>query len=121
MCSPSPVCDWHCAPWTPTPPPIPPPIPPPTSKPTMIPTKVPSPAVVTVPDWSSVTGVARAVPTYLDQVNPGTMARDSPIHDQVFARIKELDADYVRWVDFASVFIKLIPYTDVYWHNLFGL
>ena len=69
----------------PFPPPTPPPPPPP-------------PATVT-PHWDAplASGVT-AIPTYLDQVNSVTMSRDSKTHDAVFARIRELGADHIRYL-----------------------
>jgi hypothetical protein len=50
-------------------------------------------------DFSKLTGSASsAIPTYLDQVNPGTMAPTARTHDAVFDRIHELGADFVRYL-----------------------
>lgn len=55
------------------------------------------PAIVKV-EWGALNPAVLAIPTYLDQVNPGTMARSSPLHDPVFARIKDLGADHIRYL-----------------------
>eukprot|EP00747_Dinoflagellata_sp_TGD_P028785 gnl/TRDRNA2_/TRDRNA2_133481_c0_seq1.p1 gnl/TRDRNA2_/TRDRNA2_133481_c0~~gnl/TRDRNA2_/TRDRNA2_133481_c0_seq1.p1 ORF type:complete len:565 (+),score=84.60 gnl/TRDRNA2_/TRDRNA2_133481_c0_seq1:150-1844(+) len=60
-----------------------------------------SPSFIVDPMWTQKPFVASgvsAIPTYLDQVNPRTMARNSPIHKEVFARIKELAADHIRYL-----------------------
>ena len=48
-------------------------------------------------NWASTGVTTAAIPTYLDQVNPG-MSRASKLHDAVFARIAELGADRVRYL-----------------------
>jgi hypothetical protein len=45
-----------------------------------------------------VASAVQAVPTYLDQVNTPTMARGAKLHDQVFARIKELGCSHIRYL-----------------------
>jgi hypothetical protein len=67
--------------------PLPPPPPPP-----------PPPATVT-PHWDDpVASGVTAISTYLDQVNTVTMERGSKVHDAVFARIKDLQADHIRYL-----------------------
>eukprot|EP00729_Bicosta_minor_P003374 gene3374-16255_t len=86
-----------CADFSPSPPPAPHPAPAP--YPPLPPPPPPPPPTSVEIDWSNATarGV-RAIPTYLDQVNPGTMARSSTIHDQVFQRIADLNADHIRYL-----------------------
>ncbi|MGH9406723.1 MAG: glycosyl hydrolase family 39 [Terriglobia bacterium] len=47
--------------------------------------------------WSNVTAVSRSTPTLQVVVNP-PLRRGSRIHDRVFAALKSLDCDYVRYV-----------------------
>ena len=63
---------------------------------TSTPSPTPAPAAVAI-DWRNASITTGAVPTYLDQVNPA-MSRTSDIHDAIFARIKELGADRVRYL-----------------------
>ena len=50
-------------------------------------------------DFGDLVGPATsAIPTYLDQVNPGTMAPTSPVRAPVFERIRKLGADLVRYL-----------------------
>jgi len=89
-----------CAGPLPAPPPHPKPPPPPPSPPAPLPPPPPPPplAHVAVGAGAPLARNVTAIPTYLDQVNTKTMARDSPIHDAVFARIKELGADHIRYL-----------------------
>jgi hypothetical protein len=48
-------------------------------------------------DWSKTTAVLKSVPTLQVVVNP-LLRPGSPIHDGAFAALKELGADYVRYV-----------------------
>ncbi len=48
-------------------------------------------------DWNNVTGTSKSTPTLQVVVNP--LLRDgSPIHDAVFGNLKDLGADFVRYV-----------------------
>eukprot|EP00931_Biecheleriopsis_adriatica_P091242 TRINITY_DN65140_c0_g1_i1.p1 TRINITY_DN65140_c0_g1~~TRINITY_DN65140_c0_g1_i1.p1 ORF type:complete len:572 (+),score=69.34 TRINITY_DN65140_c0_g1_i1:76-1716(+) len=61
-------------------------------------TSMASSITVTV-DWGqAVARGLKAIPTYLDQVNPGTMARSAATHDAVFKRIQEMGADHIRYL-----------------------
>jgi hypothetical protein len=57
-------------------------------------TEAPEPLTI---DWSSTTLVARTTPTLQVVVNP-MLRRGSPIHDGSFAALKDLGADFVRYV-----------------------
>jgi hypothetical protein len=85
-----------CGHFDPTPPP---PAPPPPYPPLPPPPPPPPPASVSV-EWTAVpvASAVQAVPTYLDQVNTPTMARGAKLHDQVFARIKELGCSHIRYL-----------------------
>ena len=48
-------------------------------------------------DWSKTVAVSKAVPTLQVVVNP-MLRPGSPIHDQAFAALQDLQADYVRFV-----------------------
>ncbi|MCL6464691.1 MAG: glycosyl hydrolase family 39, partial [Acidobacterium ailaaui] len=48
-------------------------------------------------DWNKVLLISRSTPTLQVVVNP-MLRRGSPIHDQSFAALKALGADYVRYV-----------------------
>jgi len=48
-------------------------------------------------DWSRSSGQLKTVPTLQVVVNP-LLRRESPIHDAAFAALKDLGADYVRFV-----------------------
>ena len=48
-------------------------------------------------NWNKVTGVSKSTATLQVVVNP-MLQRNSPIHDGSFAALKELGADYVRYV-----------------------
>ena len=54
------------------------------------------PNVVTI-DWNKIVIVSKSTPTLQVVVNPMTRP-GSPIHDQTFAALKSLGADYVRYV-----------------------
>lgn len=47
--------------------------------------------------WDQVTRTSKTIPTLQVVVNP-PLRRGSPIHDKVFAALKDLEADYVRYV-----------------------
>jgi hypothetical protein len=55
-----------------------------------------APVAVTI-DWDNVAGISKTTPTLQVVVNP-LIERSSPIHDNVFAEVQELQADYVRFV-----------------------
>src|SRR6185437_7470710 len=55
-----------------------------------------TPNVVTI-DWNKTVIVSKSTPTLQVVVNPMTRP-GSPIHDQTFAALKSLGADYVRYV-----------------------
>lgn len=55
-----------------------------------------TPVKITV-DWSHSTQVLRTTPTLQVVVNP-LLRRESPIHDAIFANLKDMGADYVRYV-----------------------
>ena len=55
-----------------------------------------APATVTV-NWNNIAQISRTTPTLQVVVNP-LIERDSPIHDNVFSALKDLHADYVRFV-----------------------
>jgi hypothetical protein len=48
-------------------------------------------------DWNNVTGVSKSTATLQVVVNP-LLRADSPIHDAVFSNLKDLNADFVRYV-----------------------
>lgn len=54
------------------------------------------PSKLTV-NWQKVTGVSKTYPSLQVLVNP-KLRRDSPIHKQAFEALKNLKADYVRFV-----------------------
>ena len=54
------------------------------------------PNIVTI-DWNKTVIVSKSTPTLQVVVNPMTRP-GSPIHDQTFAALKSLGADYVRYV-----------------------
>eukprot|EP01116_Phalansterium_solitarium_P019019 TRINITY_DN5199_c0_g1_i1.p1 TRINITY_DN5199_c0_g1~~TRINITY_DN5199_c0_g1_i1.p1 ORF type:complete len:580 (+),score=185.42 TRINITY_DN5199_c0_g1_i1:19-1758(+) len=56
-----------------------------------------SDGVVVSIDWSSVVRTSQTTPALQVVVNP-MIRRGSPIHDNVFANLKKLGADYVRFV-----------------------
>jgi len=56
----------------------------------------PQPATVTI-DWQKTILVSRSTPTLQVVVNP-LLRRESPIHDAAFRALKQMDADYVRYV-----------------------
>ena len=71
-------------------------------------------------EWTAVpvASAVQAVPTYLDQVNTPTMARGAKLHDQVFARIKELGCSHIRYLhwysrDREAVIVKVRVTVDV--------
>ncbi len=47
--------------------------------------------------WDAVSQVSRTTPTLQVVVNP-MLSRSSPVHDQVFRALRDLGADYVRYV-----------------------
>jgi len=53
-------------------------------------------ATVTI-EWDKTISVSRTMPTLQVVVNP-LLRRDSPIHDPAFAALKNMKADYVRYV-----------------------
>ncbi len=53
-------------------------------------------ATVTI-EWDKKLSVSRTTPTLQVVVNP-LLRRESPIHDQAFAALKDMNADYVRYV-----------------------
>src|SRR6185295_5686525 len=54
------------------------------------------PPKVTV-DWGKVVGVSKTTPTLQVVVNP-PLRRGTPVHDGAFQALKDLQADYVRYV-----------------------
>ena len=100
----SPVCDWHSSPWAPAPGPVPPAPAPPPPFPPLPPTPPSPPPTHVVPDWDTTLATdVTAIPSYLDQVNAVTMARSSKLHNAVFARIKDLGADHIRYLHWDGV------------------
>ncbi len=56
-----------------------------------------SPATTLKIDWDNPGSVSKTTPTLQVVVNP-LLRRSSPIHDQAFSALKEMQADYVRYV-----------------------